>query len=80
MKNLYAAMRELYDIDRRPRHVPGERDAGWAGCTGTATTALLRRLGGGVTGFTKAYAVEQGLREPGKGLLVKALDVEHEVL
>ena len=74
-KNFYAAMRSLYASVAGPNTflVTGTRLGGLHGYGETAATAPA---GGAVVGFAKAYAVEQGLRAAGRGLLVKAVDFE----
>ncbi len=75
VKNLYTAMRVLYDSVAGPGHflVAATRLGGLHGYGPAGATAPL---GGAVTGFTKAYSVEQGMREQGHGLLVKVVDFE----
>jgi NAD(P)-dependent dehydrogenase (short-subunit alcohol dehydrogenase family) len=46
------------------------------GLHGYGAAGATAPLGGAVTGFTKAYNVEQGLRDEGKGLIVKAVDFD----
>jgi hypothetical protein len=53
--------------------VTGTRLGGLHGYGEPAATAPA---GGAVVGFAKAYAMEQGLRAGGQGLLVKAVDFE----
>jgi malonyl CoA-acyl carrier protein transacylase len=74
-KNLYVTMRTLYDCIAGPGRflVAGTR---MGGLHGYGESGAGAPLGGGVTGFTKAYAIEQGLRPEGAGLLVKAVDFE----
>jgi malonyl CoA-acyl carrier protein transacylase len=74
-KNLYRTMRTLYNsIAGRGRFlVAGTR---MGGLHGYGEGGAASPLGGGVTGFTKAYAIEVGLRAEGAGLLVKAVDFE----
>jgi NAD(P)-dependent dehydrogenase (short-subunit alcohol dehydrogenase family)/acyl carrier protein len=77
VKNLYTAMRALYDSVRGPNtflvsatRLGGLHGYGAAGATGP--------LGGAVSGFTKAYNMEQALRpeDAGKGTIVKVVDFE----
>ncbi|MCO6450582.1 MAG: SDR family NAD(P)-dependent oxidoreductase, partial [Caldilineales bacterium] len=74
-KNLYAAMRTLYDSVAGPNTflISATRLDGLHGYGAEGATAPM---GGSVTGFTKAYNIEQGMREEGKGVLVKAVDFE----
>lgn len=46
------------------------------GLHGYGATGATAPMGGAVTGFTKAYNIEQGLRDEGKGLIVKAVDFD----
>ncbi|MCB0159567.1 MAG: SDR family NAD(P)-dependent oxidoreductase, partial [Caldilineaceae bacterium] len=73
VKNLYATTRTLYDSIAGPGAflLAATRLGGMHGYGPDAATAPL---GGSVTGFTKSYNVEQGMRETGKGVLVKAVD------
>ena len=75
VKNLYTAMRALYDSVAGPGRflISATRLGGLHGYGDAGATAPL---GGAVTGFTKAYNVEQGMRAEGKGVLVKAVDFE----
>ncbi|MCB9143590.1 MAG: SDR family NAD(P)-dependent oxidoreductase [Anaerolineales bacterium] len=75
VKNLYTAMRALYDSVAGPGKflVSATRLGGLHGYGDDGATAPL---GGAVTGFTKAYNVEQGMRPEGQGVLVKAVDFE----
>ena len=75
IKNLYATMRSLYASVAGPGKflVTGTRLGGLHGYGEPAATAPA---GGAVVGFAKAYAMEQGLRAAGRGLLVKAVDFE----
>ena len=75
VKNLYTAMRALYELVAGPGRflVSATRLGGLHSYGDAGATAPL---GGAVTGFTKAYNVEQGMRPEGKGLLVKAVDFE----
>ncbi len=75
IKNLYATMRTLYASISGPGRflVTATRLGGLHGYGDSAATAPA---GGAVVGFAKAYAVEQGLRDAGRGLLVKAVDFE----
>jgi acyl carrier protein/NAD(P)-dependent dehydrogenase (short-subunit alcohol dehydrogenase family) len=77
VKNLYTAMRALYDSVAGPNtflvsatRLGGLHGYGDAGATGP--------LGGAVSGFTKAYNMEQALRpeDAGKGVVVKVVDFE----
>ena len=84
VKNLYIAMRGLYDAIAGPGTflVSATRLGGLHGYGPGGATAPA---GGAVAGFTKAYAMEQDLREgKGEGLTVKVVDFEgstkaHEV-
>ena len=73
-KNLYVAMRALYDAVSTPDTflLAGTRLGGLHGYGDVAATAPL---GGAVSGFCKAYTVEQRLRS-GAGPLVKVVDFE----
>ncbi|MCB9158592.1 MAG: SDR family NAD(P)-dependent oxidoreductase [Caldilineaceae bacterium] len=73
VKNLYATARTLYTSIAGPGTflVSATRLGGMHGYGPDAATAPL---GGSVTGFTKSYNVEQGMRDDGKGVLVKAVD------
>ena len=75
VKNLFTAMRTLYDAVAGPGAflVSATRLGGLHGYGDVGATAPL---GGGVVGFTKAYNVEQGMRDTGKGVIVKAVDFE----
>ena len=75
VKNLFSAMRALYESVAGPGKflVSATRLGGLHGYGPTGATAPM---GGAVTGFTKAYNVEQGLRDEGKGLIVKAIDFD----
>jgi NAD(P)-dependent dehydrogenase (short-subunit alcohol dehydrogenase family)/acyl carrier protein len=78
VKNLYATMRGLYDAagGRGAFLVSATRMGGQHGYGASGAAAPA---GGGVTGFTKAYAMEQALRpNSGQGdpVLVKAVDFE----
>ncbi|HQY92986.1 phosphopantetheine-binding protein, partial [Caldilinea sp.] len=75
VKNLYTAMRALYDSVMGPNTflVSATRLGGLHGYGPTGATAPL---GGAVVGFTKAYNMEQVMREGGKGVTVKAVDFE----
>jgi NAD(P)-dependent dehydrogenase (short-subunit alcohol dehydrogenase family) len=75
VKNLYTAMRAFYDSVTGPNTflVSATRLGGLHGYGPTGATAPL---GGAVVGFTKAYNMEQIMREGGKGLTVKAVDFE----
>lgn len=74
VKNLYTAMRTLYDAVAGPGKflISATRLGGLHGYGAEGASAPL---GGAVVGFTKAYNVEQGMREHGR-LLVKAVDFE----
>lgn len=75
VKNLYAAMRTLYESVRGPgRFLVAATRLG--GLHGYEPAGAVAPLGGAVTGFTKAYHIEQSMRPEGKGLLVKAVDFE----
>ena len=73
-KNLYIAMRTLYDSVCGPGAflISATRLGGLHGYGSEGASAPL---GGAVVGFTKAYHIEQGMRETGP-LLVKAVDFE----
>ena len=75
VKNLYTAMRALYDSVAGPSSflVSATRLGGLHGYGDAGATAPL---GGAVIGFTKAYNIEQGMRRNGKGVMVKAVDFE----
>ncbi|MDW8316858.1 MAG: SDR family NAD(P)-dependent oxidoreductase [Anaerolineae bacterium] len=77
VKNLYTAMRALYDSVRGPNTflVSATRLGGLHGYGEAGATAPL---GGAVCGFTKAYHMEQALRADGsgKGVTVKVVDFE----
>lgn len=77
VKNLYTAMRALYDSVRGPNTflVSATRLGGLHGYGEAGATAPL---GGAVSGFTKAYNMEQALRpeDAGKGITVKVVDFE----
>ncbi|MEI2690903.1 MAG: hypothetical protein V9H69_14820 [Anaerolineae bacterium] len=77
VKNLYTAMRALYDAVRGPNTflVSATRLGGLHGYGDVGATAPL---GGAVSGFTKAYNMEQALRaeDAGKGITVKVVDFE----
>ncbi len=75
VKNLFSAMRAVYASVAGPGTflVSATRLGGLHGYGPAGATAPL---GGAVTGFTKAYNVEQGLSETGKGLIVKAVDFD----
>ena len=74
VKNLYAAMRTLYDAIRGPGAflISATRLGGLHGYGAAGATAPL---GGAVVGFTKAYNVEQNMRGLGRPL-IKAVDFE----
>jgi NAD(P)-dependent dehydrogenase (short-subunit alcohol dehydrogenase family)/acyl carrier protein len=73
VKKYYTAMRRLYDSINVPGTflVAASRLGGLHGYGKDGATAPM---GGGVTGFTKAYHIEQRLRNEGNGPLVKAVD------
>ncbi len=74
VKNLYAAMRALYDsVAGSGAFLVSATRLG--GLHGYGPGGASAPAGGGVSGFTKAYAMEQGLRE-GKRLTVKVVDFE----
>ena len=77
VKNLYTAMRALYDSVAGPNTflVSATRLGGLHGYGEAGATAPL---GGAVSGFTKAYNMEQALRpeDAGKGVVVKVVDFE----
>ncbi len=75
VKNLFNAMRTLYTSVAGPgRFLISATRMG--GLHGYGPTGASAPLGGAVTGFTKAYHIEQSMRDEGKGLLVKAVDFE----
>jgi NAD(P)-dependent dehydrogenase (short-subunit alcohol dehydrogenase family) len=75
VKNLYTAMRILYESVAGPgRFLVSATRLG--GLHGYGPEGASAPMGGAVTGFTKAYNIEQGMREEGKGTLVKAVDFE----
>ncbi|MCB0244703.1 MAG: beta-ketoacyl synthase, partial [Anaerolineae bacterium] len=75
VKNLYTAMRALYESVAGPgRFLVSATRLGGLHSYGDAGASAP--LGGAVTGFTKAYNVEQGMQPEGKGVLVKAVDFE----
>ncbi|MFN8443174.1 MAG: SDR family NAD(P)-dependent oxidoreductase [Caldilineaceae bacterium] len=75
VKNLFTTMRTLYDsIAGVNRFLVSATRLG--GLHGYGANAASAPLGGAVTGFTKAYNVERGMSEQGKGLIVKAVDFE----
>ncbi len=73
VKGLYTTMRALYDQVNAPGTflVAATRLGGLHGYGRDGATAPL---GGAVTGFTKAYGIEQRLRGEGQGPLIKAVD------
>ncbi|MEJ5250200.1 MAG: SDR family NAD(P)-dependent oxidoreductase, partial [Caldilinea sp.] len=75
VKNLYTTMRALYDSVSGPNTflVSATR---LGGLHGYGPVPAVAPLGGAVVGFTKAYNMEQALREGGKGVTVKAVDFE----
>ncbi|MFZ2487487.1 MAG: SDR family NAD(P)-dependent oxidoreductase, partial [Anaerolineae bacterium] len=75
VKNLYTAMRALYDSVRGPNSflVSATRLGGLHGYGPTGASAPM---GGAVVGFTKAYNMEQSMRDEGRGIVVKAVDFE----
>jgi NAD(P)-dependent dehydrogenase (short-subunit alcohol dehydrogenase family) len=75
VKNLYTAMRALYDSVAGPNTflVSATRLGGLHGYGDAGATAPL---GGAVVGFTKAYNMEQAMRDSGQGITVKAVDFE----
>ena len=75
VKNLYTAMRALYDSVTGPNSflVSATR---LGGLHGYGPVPAAAPLGGAVVGFTKAYNMEQAMRETGKGIIVKAVDFE----
>ena len=74
VKNLYTTMRTLYDAvyPAGTFLVSATRFGGQHGYGESGATAPL---GGAVSGFTKAYNVEQGMRD-GAGALIKVVDFE----
>jgi len=75
VKNLYTVMRALYD------HVAGPNTflvaaTRLGGLHGYGLSGATAPLGGAVVGFTKAYNMEQAMREGGRGVTVKAVDFE----
>ncbi len=75
VKNLYTAMRALYDSVAGPNSflISATRLGGLHGYGHVPAAAAL---GGAVVGFTKAYNMEQAMRDNGKGITVKAVDFE----
>ena len=75
VKNLYTAMRALYDSVRGSNTflVSATRLGGMHGYGPAGASAPM---GGAVVGFTKAYNMEQAMREEGRGTVVKAVDFE----
>ena len=75
VKNLYTAARALYDSVAGPNAflVAATRFGGLHGYGSEGATAPL---GGAVAGFSKAYHIEQSMRDEGKGTLVKVVDFE----
>ncbi len=73
VKTFYATMRVLYDSIATPSTflVAATRLGGLHGYGKEGATAPL---GGGVTGFAKAFHIEQRLRSEGHGPLVKSID------
>ncbi|MBW7886013.1 MAG: SDR family NAD(P)-dependent oxidoreductase, partial [Caldilineaceae bacterium] len=75
VKNLYTAMRTLYtSVAGSGRFLIAATRLG--GLHGYGAEGAPAPLGGAVTGFTKAYRIEQTMREEGKGITVKAVDFE----
>ncbi len=75
VKNLFNAMRTLYDSVAGPgRFLVSATRLG--GLHGYGAAGASAPMGGAVTGFTKAFNVEQGMRDEGKGTLIKAVDFE----
>ncbi len=75
VKNLYSSLRILYDSVAGPGTFLVAGTA-LGGLHGYGVEGATTPSGGGVSGFCKAYNVEQGLRPGGKGLLVKVVDFE----
>ena len=75
VKNLYTTMRGLYESVAGSGKflITATRLGGLHGYGPEGATAPL---GGAAVGFTKAFNVEQGMRDEGKGVLVKAVDFE----
>ena len=75
VKKLYSAMRALYETINKPGTflVAATRLGGLFGYGSDGATAPL---GGAVSGFSKAYEIEQRLQTEGKGPLVKVVDFE----
>ncbi len=74
VKNLYTTMRALYDAVAGPgKFLIAATRLG--GLHGYGPVSAAAPLGGSVTGFTKAYRIEQRMREAGAPL-VKAVDFE----
>ena len=75
VKNLYTAMRALYDSVAGPNAflISATR---LGGLHGYGHVPAAAPLGGAVVGFTKAYNMEQAMRDNGKGITVKAVDFE----
>ena len=75
VKNLYTAGRALYESVAGPgRFLVSATRLG--GLHGYGPVPASAPLGGAVVGFTKAYNMEQVMREAGKGVTVKAVDFE----
>ncbi|MCB0044825.1 MAG: SDR family NAD(P)-dependent oxidoreductase [Caldilineaceae bacterium] len=75
VKNLYAAARTLYANVAGPNAflISATRFGGLHGYGSDGATAPL---GGAVAGFTKAYNIEQGMRDAGIGITVKVVDFD----
>jgi NAD(P)-dependent dehydrogenase (short-subunit alcohol dehydrogenase family) len=75
VKNLFTAMRALYNAVAGPGRflISATR---FGGLHGYGAEGASAPLGGAVSGFTKAYNVERGMSEDGKGVLVKVVDFE----
>ncbi len=75
VKKLYHVMRALYEsVDKPGTFLVAATRLG--GLFGYGSEGASAPLGGAVSGFTKAYEIEQRLRTEGKGPLVKVVDFE----
>ncbi len=75
VKKLYHTMRTLYDsIDKPGTFLVAATRLG--GLHGYGADGASAPLGGGVSGFSKAFNIEQSLRSEGRGPLVKVVDFE----
>jgi NAD(P)-dependent dehydrogenase (short-subunit alcohol dehydrogenase family)/acyl carrier protein len=75
VKNLYTTARTLYGSVAGPNTFLMSATR-FGGLHGYGSEGASAPLGGAVSGFTKAYNIEQGMREEGKGVLVKVVDFE----